>query len=86
MQGQILFENLSRRNAFAESALRARLSRHRDDVLWSQFRREMEAIGDEIYDLGLAELAKRQKEGRKFEECVEVAQRSTQEKGIREVR
>ncbi len=44
----------------------------------------MEAIGDEIYLLGLSELAKREREVRTFEECIRVAQRTSQEKGIEE--
>ena len=46
----------------------------------------MEGIGDEIYDLGIAELAKRQGEVRAFDRSVMVAQKAAQDKGIAEVR
>ena len=46
----------------------------------------MEGIGDEIYDLGIAELAKREGEVRAFDRSVKVAQKAAQDKGIAEVR
>ena len=46
----------------------------------------MEGIGDEIYELGIAELAKRESEVRAFEESIKVAQKSAQDKGIAEVK
>ena len=46
----------------------------------------MEGIGDEIYDLGIAELGKREGEVRAFERSVKVAQKAAQDKGIAEVR
>ena len=46
----------------------------------------MEGIGDEIYELGIAELARREKEVRAFEESVRAAQKAAQDKGIAEVR
>ena len=45
----------------------------------------MEGIGDEIYELGIAELAKREREVRAFEESIRVAQKAAQDKGIAEV-
>ena len=46
----------------------------------------MEGIGDEIYELGIAELAKRESEVRAFEESIKVAQKAAQDKGIAEVK
>ena len=40
--GATLQKNLVERNAGAEAALRSCLAAHKDDVLWSQFRREVE--------------------------------------------
>ena len=45
----------------------------------------MEGIGDEIYELGIAELAKREREVGAFEESIRVAQKAAQGKGIAEV-
>ena len=39
--GATLYKNLVERNAGAEAALRGCLAAHRDDVLWSHFRREV---------------------------------------------
>ena len=39
--GITLYKNLVKRNAGAEAALRCCLAAHKDDVLWSQFRREV---------------------------------------------
>ena len=39
--GETLYRNLVERNAAAEAALRGCLAAHGDDVLWSQFRREV---------------------------------------------
>ena len=47
---------------------------------------QMEGIGDKIYELGIAELAKREREVRAFEESIRVAQKAAQDKGIAEVR
>ena len=46
---------------------------------------QMEEIGDEIYELGIAELARREREVRAFEESVRAAQKAAQDKGIAEV-
>ena len=43
--GATLQKNLVERNAGAEAALRSCLAAHKDDVLWSQFRREVEIFG-----------------------------------------
>ena len=90
VRGPELVKSLMECNAEEEKLLKECLESFQKDkggmdVIWIQFRDEMTAIGNEIYELGLRELKVREQEVKIFEECVRKAQKHSQEKGVKEV-
>lgn len=87
VKGDVLLENLKRRNAVMERKITALILNKSSGTvsLKEQYEADISQLGDKIHELGLTELEVRENEVKLFEETIETAQNETQQKGVKTV-
>lgn len=87
IKGRVLLTNLKWKNPKMEGNMEKLIMTPGSGALSlkQQYETEVSALGDNIHQLGLAELAVREAEVQVFEESVEIAQKETQAKGVKTV-
>ena len=87
VKGDVLLQNLKKRNDKMEKIINEMILNKSSGglSLKEQFESDISALGEKIHELGLHELVVRENEVKIFDESIEIAQKETQQKGVKTV-
>ena len=87
VKGEVLLENLKKRNAGMEKQIENLILSKSSGTnsLKEQYEKDISDLGETIHNLGLEELTVREREVTLFEESIDMAQRETQNRGVKTI-